>query len=212
MADIFDLFNQISKGNQTAGSKPEYIVVGLGNPGAEYERTRHNAGFMALDKIASVCSVNVKYSKFKSLTDTGCIAGYNVLFMKPQTYMNNSGEAVSEAASFYRIPADKIIVISDDICQAPGRMRLRMSGSAGGQKGLASIINHLGTDKFPRIRIGVGEKPSPDYDLASWVLGKFTEAELKAVSKRLDDCLDCIKMILDEKCDEAMGIFNGKKD
>ncbi len=212
MADIFDLFKQISSNNKNTSGKPEFIVAGLGNPGAEYAETRHNAGFMAIDVIASRTSANVKYSKFKSLTDTVSIGGHSVLLMKPQTYMNNSGEAISEAAKFYQIPTSNIIVISDDICQAPGRMRVRKSGSAGGQKGLVSIINHLGSDAFPRIRIGVGEKPTPEYDLASWVLGRFPEADKKAVAKRLADTFDCIGMILDGKLDEAMGIFNGKRD
>ena len=212
MADIFDLFKQISTENKSASGKPEYIVAGLGNPGAEYAETRHNAGFMAIDVIAARTSGNVKYSKFKSLTDTVKISGHSVLLMKPQTYMNNSGEAISEAAKFYQIPTSNIIVISDDICQAPGRMRVRKSGSAGGQKGLLSIINHLGSDAFPRIRIGVGEKPTPEYDLASWVLGRFPEADKKAVSKRLDDTLECVNMIIEGKLDEAMGIFNGKRD
>ena len=125
--------------------------------------------------------------------------------------MNLSGEAVKEAASFYQIPADHVIVISDDVCQAPGRMRIRKSGSAGGQKGLANIINHLGTDAVPRIRIGVGEKPSPEYDLASWVLGKFTEDDMKLIIPRLDDTFESIKLIMDGKLDEAMGKYNGKK-
>ncbi len=212
MADIFDLFKQISTESKTASGKPEYLVVGLGNPGAEYTETRHNAGFMALDRIAARTSANIKYAKFKSLTDTVRIGGHSVLLMKPQTYMNNSGEAVSEAAKFYQIPTSNIIVISDDICQGTGRMRVRKSGSAGGQKGLLSIINHLGSDAFPRIRIGVGEKPTPEYDLAAWVLGRFSEADKKAVSNRLDDAYDCISMILEGKLDEAMGIFNGKRD
>lgn len=211
MADIFDLFKQISSTSRPAGGKPEYIIAGLGNPGSEYERTRHNAGFMALDKLAEKTGANVKYSKYKALTDTVTIDGHTVLLMKPQTYMNKSGEAVSEAAKFYQIPPERIIVISDDISIAPGRMRLRMSGSAGGQKGLANIIEHLGTDAFPRIKIGVGEKPSRDYDLAAWVLGRFSEEDMKAVSLRLDDVLDCIKMMLAGKSEDAMGIYNGKK-
>lgn len=211
MADIFDLFKQISTSNGETKQKPEYIIVGLGNPGSEYERTRHNAGFLALDRIADKCNASVKQSKFKALIGNATIGGHSVLLMKPQTYMNLSGEAVKEAASFYQIPADKVIVISDDICQAPGRMRIRKSGSAGGQKGLANIINHLGTDAFPRIRIGVGEKPNPEYDLCDWVLGKFSEADMKALSPRLDDAYDSVVMILDGKTDEAMGKFNGKR-
>lgn len=212
MADIFDLFKKISTTNDSVpNGKPEYIVVGLGNPGAEYERTRHNAGFLALDRISEKCTSPVKQAKFKALVATTVIGGHSVLLMKPQTFMNLSGEAVKEASSFYQIPADRIIVISDDICQAPGRMRVRKSGSAGGQKGLANIINHMGTDAIPRIRIGVGEKPNPEYDLASWVLGKFSDDDMKLISPRLDDTYECVKMLLDGKIDEAMGRFNGKK-
>lgn len=211
MADIFDLFKQISSSSQSQGGKPEYIVAGLGNPGSEYERTRHNAGFMALDVLAEKTGAKVKQVKYKALIDTVSINGHTVLLMKPQTYMNHSGEAVKAAASFYQIPPEKIIVISDDVTLAPGRMRLRKSGSAGGQKGLGSIIEHLGTDAFPRIKIGVGDKPSRDYDMAAWVLGRFPEEDMKAVALRLEDVLGCIKMILDGKIEDAMGIYNGKK-
>ncbi len=212
MADIFDLFKQIGSTSASATGKPEYIIAGLGNPGAEYEKTRHNAGFLAIDRIAEKCGAKVRTSKFKALTDIIKIGDHTVLLMKPQTYMNHSGEAIKEASSFYKIAPANIIIISDDVCQAPGRMRVRKSGSAGGQRGLASIITHLGTDAFPRIRIGVGEKPSKEYDLANWVLGKFPEADLKSVSARLDDCLECVKYIMNGKTDDAMCIFNGKKD
>lgn len=211
MADIFDLFKKIESKATTANGKPEFIIVGLGNPGVEYERTRHNAGFLAVDRVAEKCGVQIRQGKYKALIASASIGGHSVLLMKPQTYMNLSGEAVKEAASFYQIPADHVIVISDDVCQAPGRMRIRKSGSAGGQKGLANIINHLGTDAVPRIRIGVGEKPSPEYDLASWVLGKFTEDDMKLIVPRLDDTFESIKLIMDGKLDEAMGKYNGKK-
>lgn len=211
MADIFELFKKISTNSDSMSSKPEYIVAGLGNPGVEYEKTRHNAGFLALDSIAKRSSANIKQSKFKSLTDTVRIDGHSVLLMKPQTYMNLSGEAVGEAAAFYKIPPENVIVICDDICQAPGRMRVRRSGSAGGQRGLLDIIKHLGSDAFPRIRIGVGEKPNPEYDLKDWVLGKFGDYDMKRVSARLDDTYDCVRLIIDGKLDDAMGRFNGKR-
>ena len=131
--------------------------------------------------------------------------------MKPQTYMNNSGEAVSEAAAFYKIPAENIIVISDDVCQAPGRMRIRKSGSSGGQKGLQSIINHLSTDAFPRVRIGVGEKPSPEYDMADWVLGKIPEEDQKKLFSVFECVHDALALMVDGKTDDAMGKFNGVK-
>lgn len=210
MTDIFDLFKKIGHGDAPSASKPEYIVVGLGNPGFEYECTRHNVGFCALDYIASKCTCKVREAKFKALVGTTVIGGRNVLLMKPQTYMNNSGEAVSEAASFYKISADHVIVISDDICQKPGKIRIRKSGSAGGQKGLKSIIEHLGTDAFPRIRIGVGEKPCPEYDLAAWVLGKVPDEDRKLMESRYGDVFDAIPMIMDGRFDDAMGSFNGK--
>ncbi len=211
MADIFELFKKISSGSESTSSKPEFIVAGLGNFGAEYEKTRHNAGFMALDVIASKCNSQVKQAKFKSLVGYATIAGHSVLLMKPQTYMNLSGEAISEAANFYKISAENVIVICDDVCQAVGRMRIRKSGSAGGQNGLKNIISKLGCDTFPRIRIGVGEKPNREYDLAAWVLGKFPETDLKAVSERFSDSYDAVSLIIDGKIDEAMGKFNGKK-
>lgn len=211
MADIFDLFKKISSSSPDKGAKPEYIVAGLGNPGAEYARTRHNAGFLALDRVAAAAAVDVKQSKFKSLVGVANIGGHSVLLMKPQTYMNLSGEAVGEAASFYKIPPERVIVICDDICQAVGRMRVRRSGSAGGQRGLLDIIKHLGTESFPRIRLGVGEKPSPDYDLKAWVLGKFSDDDMKLLSARLDDTYECLGLMLDGKLDDAMGRFNGKR-
>jgi len=211
MADIFELFKKISTQKAEPSGAPEFIITGLGNPGEKYALTRHNAGFMAIDYISQKYECKVNQIKFKSLVGYTTIGGHRVLLMKPQTFMNLSGEAVSEAASFYKIPAEKIIVISDDVAQAVGRMRIRKSGSAGGQKGLANIINHLGTDAVPRIRIGVGEKPSPEYDLASWVLGKFTEDDMKLIAPRLDDTFESIKLIMDGKLDEAMGKYNGKK-
>lgn len=211
MADIFELFKKISTGTDAVKGKPEYLVVGLGNPGSEYERTRHNAGFMAVDRISERCSCSVKQSKFKALIGSTTIAGHTVLLMKPQTYMNLSGEAVKECASFYQIPAENIIVISDDICQDVGRMRIRKSGSAGGQKGLANIITHIGTDAVPRIRLGVGKKPTPEYDLSSWVLSRFSDEDMKLIIPRLDDTFESVKLILEGKLEEAMGKFNGKK-
>lgn len=211
MADIFDLFKQISK-TQTTTGKPEFIVAGLGNPGSEYQLTRHNAGFLTIDRVAERCGVKIRESKFQSLVATASIGGHTVLLMKPQTYMNHSGEAIKAASAFYKIEAANIIIISDDICLAPGRMRIKRNGSAGGQKGLDSIIKHLGTNEFPRIRIGVGEKPSKEYDLASWVLGKFPEDDLALVKKRIEDSFECIELLLNGKFDDAMGKFNGKKD
>lgn len=209
MADIFDLFKKIETTKMSDGA-PEYIVVGLGNPGAKYEHTRHNAGFNAVDSIASKCGVDIKTLKFKALTTIATIGSHRVLLMKPQTFMNLSGEAVGEAASYYDIPAQRIIVLSDDICMEPGKVRIRRSGSAGGHNGLANIILHLAGDEFPRIKLGVGKKPSPEYDLAAWVLGKMPESDTEALASRFEDVYDAVALIIDGKIDDAMGSFNGK--
>ena len=211
MADIFDLFKKISDGSQKSSAKPEYIIAGLGNPGDKYALTRHNAGFLAMDYLADKLSYKITQIKFKSVVTTATVGGKSVLLMKPQTYMNNSGEAISEAASFYKIAPENIIVISDDVCQAPGRMRIRKSGSSGGQKGLGSIINHLSTDAFPRIRIGVGEKPTPEYDMADWVLGKIPEGDQKKMFSVFGCVCEALEMMVNGKTDDAMGKFNGVK-
>ena len=187
MSDIFELFKKIQSSQPNDAGAPEFIVCGLGNPGKEYVYTRHNAGFLAMDVISQKCGIGeLKQLKFKSLTAQVTIAGHRVLLMKPQTYMNASGEAVLEAANFYKIPPEKIIVLSDDTAQAVGRMRIRKSGSDGGQKGLRSIITLMNTDQFPRIRIGVGEKPNREYPMADWVLGKIPEADREKIFKILE--------------------------
>ena len=167
MGDIFKLFDKIGLSQTKKTGSPEYLIAGLGNPGAKYDLTRHNAGFMAIDHIAERCGAPIKNSKFKALTSVTEISDRRVLLMKPQTFMNLSGESIGEASSYYGIPPEHVIVLSDDICQAPGRIRIRRSGSAGGHNGLANIILHLAGDGFPRIRIGVGEKPTKEYDLVS---------------------------------------------
>ena len=210
MSDLFELFRKIAAKPESAGA-PTAIVCGLGNPGPEYVFTRHNAGFLAMDYFSQKLGAELKTAKFKALTTITTIGGERVLLMKPQTYMNNSGEAVSAAAAYYKIPPEKIIVISDDVCQAPGRMRIRKSGSDGGQKGLRSIIEHLGTDAFPRIRIGVGEKPSPDYEMADWVLGKIPKADEKKLYAVFECVGEAIPMLFAGEFDAAMGKFNGVK-
>lgn len=152
----------------------EWLVVGLGNPGPKYEWTRHNVGFLVIDQLADREKLPVQRLKHKALTNTALIGGKPVLLMKPTTYMNLSGEAVGEAARFYKIPPDRVLVISDDVSLPQGKLRVRRSGSAGGHNGLKNIISHLGTDQFPRIKVGVGGKPHPDSDMADWVLSKFT--------------------------------------
>ncbi len=211
MADIFDLFKKIEAERKSASSNIEYIIVGLGNPGEKYSRTRHNAGFLAIDYLSQKYSADVKQLKFKSLTGDVKIGEHRALLMKPQTFMNNSGEAVGEAAKFYKIAPENIIVIVDDIYQAPGRMRIRKNGSAGGHNGLKSIIEHLGADTFPRIKIGVGEKPNPEYELADWVLARIPKADEEPMFKIFEATADCIPMLLDGKTDDAMGKFNGLK-
>ena len=162
---IFDIFKQIEQEKPSAGGSITHLVVGLGNPGDKYYNTRHNAGFLAMDYISQKVGARVDRSKFKALVGEAAISGKRVLLMKPQTFMNLSGEAVREAAAFYKIPMENIIVISDDVNLDVGKMRVRKNGSDGGQKGLRSIITLMGDDNCPRIRIGVGKKPHPDYDL-----------------------------------------------
>ncbi|MBR4206922.1 MAG: aminoacyl-tRNA hydrolase [Clostridia bacterium] len=211
MKDLFELFKKIAAEKQQSGGAPEFLVVGLGNPGMGYVFTRHNAGFLAMDFLAEKLGVELKQSKFKSLTTAAAIGGRRVLLMKPQTYMNNSGEAVRAAADFYHIPPENILVISDDAAQEPGRMRVRRSGSDGGQKGLRSIIEHLGTDAFPRIRIGVGQKPRADYDMADWVLGKIPEEDQKKLFSVFGCVADAVPLILNGGIEDAMSKFNGVK-
>lgn len=207
MADIFDLFKKIERQSESSGT-PEYIVAGLGNPDAKYHQTRHNAGFMALDYIYEKLSVTGEKSKFKSLYRDGTVAGKRVLFLKPQTYMNLSGDAVSEAAAFYKIPAEKIIVISDDVNLAPGRIRVRGKGSSGGQKGLENIILRLGSDNFPRIRVGVGAKPQ-GWDMADWVLGKIPPADQEDFFFALGSACTALETLIRDGVDTAMGKCNG---
>ena len=204
MADIFDLFKQIAKKEDAPTSPIAWIVVGLGNPGKKYVNTRHNAGFLCMDYIAQKENIRIDRSKFHSLCGEGQLAGQRVLFLKPQTFMNHSGTAVKEAMDFYKIDPSHLIVISDDIAQKPGKIRVRAKGSSGGQKGLGDIIYQLGRDDFPRIRLGVGEKPHPDYDLADWVLGKLSKDSSDAISARLDDVYSAAELIICGKIDEAM--------
>lgn len=207
---IFDFFKK-AENTQTPTGTVAFLVVGLGNPGKEYLYTRHNTGFLTLDYIAERLSVTVNRAKFNALTADAVIGGNRVLLIKPQTYMNESGVAVRQAADFYKIPTEHIIVISDDISLPVGMMRVRRSGSDGGQKGLRSIIAHLGSDKFPRLRIGVGEKPHPDYPLADWVLSEFTKEEQKVLFDEFGTAMSGIEKMIAGDFDSAMMICNGKK-
>lgn len=212
MADIFDLFRQIeSKTPAAAAQNVSWLIVGLGNPGTEYLATRHNVGFNAVDALAKHMGIRIDREKYHALIGEGTLAGNRVILMKPQTFMNSSGTAVSEAANFYKLDPAHIIVYSDDISLAPGRLRVRAKGSAGGHNGLKSIIAMIGSDAFPRIKIGVGEKPTPDYDLADWVLGKLPLADRDAVDNRHGDLIAGTEAIIKGDYDLATRLCNGTK-
>lgn len=186
----------------------EYIIVGLGNPERKYENTRHNAGFLAMDTIAHQYGISVDRLKFKAMTAQYTIAGHKCLLMKPTTYMNLSGQAVVEAMNFYKIPAERVIVLLDDISLDVGQMRIRRKGSHGGQNGMKNIINLSGCDLFPRIKIGIGKKPHPDYNLADWVLSNFHSDEQKRLLPVLEQCAEAVELIVKGNIDEAMNRFN----
>ena len=192
--------------NRTGGT--EWLVVGLGNPGDKYENTRHNAGFMVVDELAERLHVPVQRLKYKALTNTAEVGGKRVLLMKPVTYMKLSGEAVRQAAEFYKIPPERVLVISDDVSLPVGKLRIRKGGSAGGHNGLKSIIAQLGSDRFPRLKIGVGEKPHPDYDMADWVLSKFAGADRQMIEEAMKRAADAVECLLRDGADQAMNKFN----
>ena len=187
----------------------EWLVVGLGNPGPKYEWTRHNMGFLVIDELAEREKIPVQKLKYRALTNTALIGGRSVLLMKPTTYMNLSGESVGEAARFYKIPPERVLVISDDVALPQGKLRIRRSGSAGGHNGLKNIIAHLGSDQFPRVKVGVGGKPHPDSDMADWVLSKFTGPDKTAMEQTIDRAADAVTCLLAQGVDKAMASFNG---
>ena len=182
----------------------EFIIAGLGNPGKEYELSRHNAGFLCIDILANRENFRTDRIKFKSVYADTMINGHRCLVMRPQTYMNNSGEAIKEAATFYKIPPEKCIVIFDDIDIGLGALRVKRKGSAGTHNGVKSIIQHLGSDNFPRIKIGVGSKPHPDYDLKDYVLGTFSKQEQNILKDTMEKACDAICLITDGNIDKAM--------
>ena len=194
--------------NRSSGGV-EWLLVCLGNPGDPYENTRHNVGFQVADEIAARKDVPVQRLKFRALTNTVELGGAKVLLMKPVTYMNLSGEAAREAAAFYKVPPERVLVVSDDVALPPGRLRIRKGGSAGGHNGLKNLIQHLGTDQFPRVRVGVGEKPHPDYDMADWVLGKLQGEDKKAVDAAVKRAADAVECLIREGPDRAMSRYNG---
>ena len=203
-----NMINLFGKKIAAQGGAVEYIVAGLGNPGRQYENTRHNAGFIALDKLADKYNCNVSKMKYKALIGDCTIAGKRTLLMKPQTFMNLSGEAVVQAMSFYKIPPENVIVLFDDISLDVGRMRIRRKGSDGGQKGMRSIIELSGSSLFPRVKIGIGEKPNPNWQLADWVLSRFTAAEREALDKVTDNACGAVEYIIAGNIDKAMADFN----
>ena len=212
---VFDIFKKLDEQKAAAAAQPvqqvEWLVVGLGNPGSKYDNTRHNAGFRALESYCARSGCRINKMKFKALVGEATLGGVRVLLMKPQTFMNLSGESVRDAAAFYKIPPARIIVLSDDISLDVGTLRVRPKGSAGGQNGLKNIIYHLGSEDFPRVKIGIGKKPHPDYDLAAWVLSKFTADEQKAIDKACEDAVSAAACIIAEGCPTAAQKFNGRR-
>ena len=188
-----------------------WLIVGLGNPGRDYERTRHNAGFRALDILADKLGCKVDKLKFQGLYGQVNYRGKKLLLLKPQTFMNLSGRSVLQLSAFFRVPPKNIIVMFDDISLDPGRLRVRADGSAGGHNGIKSIIQELGSQEFPRVKIGVGAKPHPDFDLADWVLSGFTAQEEKALQPALERAAEAALAVMEYGVPEAANRFNGSK-
>ncbi len=190
------------------GATFEYLIAGLGNPGREYENTRHNAGFVAADMLSEKFNIRFNKSKFDALYGDGAIANARVIVVKPQTYMNLSGQAVQKLAAFYKIPHNKIIVMHDDVSLDVGKIRIRRKGSAGGQKGLANIIQLMGTEEIPRIKIGVGSKPHPDYDMKDWVLGKIPFEQQNDFKTAAENTVKAVEEIIARGIDSAMNKYS----
>ncbi|MBP3308013.1 MAG: aminoacyl-tRNA hydrolase [Clostridia bacterium] len=208
MTDIFDLFKKIESAPARAAGPVTHLIVGLGNIGAQYEKTRHNAGFMALDLLAERYGARVNNARFHALVGEATVGTHRVLFMKPTTFMNNSGLAVGEAAAFYKIPPENIIVLVDEISFDPGFMRIRRKGSAGGHNGLKSIIAAISSEQFPRIKLGIGQKPTPEYDLADFVLSRMPDEDIARLSSLSDAVADSVALMLDGKIDDAMSRYS----
>lgn len=206
---VFDIFKKLDseRAPEPTGAV-EYIIVGLGNPGTQYDGTRHNIGFMTIDELCDKYKLSCKKLRFKSLTCDAMIGGKRCLIMKPTTYMNNSGEAVVEAMQFYKIPPERTIIVFDDISLEPGRLRIRRKGSDGGHNGIKSIIYLSGSDAFPRIKMGVGAKPHPDYSLADWVLGHFRKEDAPVLEECFRKAVECLELMVQGKTTEAMNKYN----
>ena len=205
--NIFDKLKSLSPNTAVSG-KVEWLIVGLGNPGDKYSNTRHNAGWLAVSKLCEKYNLDCTRLKFKSLCADAMISGKRCLVMKPTTYMNNSGEAVVEAMNYYKIPIEHVLVICDDISLEPSVIRIRRKGTDGGQKGLRSIIELTGSEAFPRIKIGVGAKPHPDYDLASWVLSTFNKDETEKMNTAFEKAVGAAETIVLGDIDKAMSNYN----
>lgn len=189
----------------------EWMIVFLGNPGPKYAGTRHNAGFAVADELSRRLSTDIRRLKCRALTAKVKLGGKDVLLVKPQTFMNLSGEAVRPLADYYKVSPERILVVSDEIALNPGRIRLRPSGSAGGHNGLKSIIQHLGTDSFPRLRLGVGSPPHPDYDMPDWVLGVIRGEDAEAFSSAVKRAADAVECCVESGVETAMNKFNGNQ-
>ncbi len=198
----------LNKWKKQNNSSFDFIIAGLGNPGAKYEMTRHNAGFLAMDLLAIEEGFDIKRLKHHALTADVRINGKRCLVMKPQTMMNNSGEAIGEAAKFYKVSPENVIVVFDDVSLDIGNTRIRRKGSAGGHNGIKSIISHLSSENFPRVKVGVGKKPNAEYDLADWVLSKFPKDKEKDLKAALENTTNAIRLIIDGDIDEAMNRYN----
>lgn len=185
-----------------------WLVAGLGNPGAQYENTRHNAGFKSIDILCENLKTELNKNKFNANYGEAKVGGVKVLLVKPQTFMNNSGEAVGKLSRFYKIPIERVIIISDDVTLPVGKIRVRAKGSAGGHNGLKSIIAHLSSDAFKRVKVGVGEKPHPDYDMIDWVLGKLPQEQIADYNKALSRSADAVCELITGTIDSAMNKFN----
>ena len=194
---------------KTSSNAVQWLLACLGNYGRKYENTRHNIGFLAAERLIEKRGLRCNRLRFKALTEAIDFGGETVLLMMPQTYMNLSGEAVGEAARFYKIPPEHVLVISDDVSLPLGKLRVRGSGSAGGHNGLKNIIAHLGTDQFPRVKVGVGAPPNPEYDMVDWVIGGFTKEERKIVDAAIDRALDAAECVIEKGVTEAQNRYNG---
>lgn len=191
-----------------SASSVEYIIAGLGNPGKEYENTRHNAGFITIDHLARRNGITFGKTRWNAITATGNIDGHSVLLLKPQTYMNESGVSVAAAMRFYKLPPEKLLILLDDVNLDVGVLRIRQKGSDGGQRGMRSIIAHCGTNEIPRIKMGVGKRPTPEYDMADWVLSKFSKTELSGLMDAADNAADAVPLLLGGNIEQALNKFS----